>query len=337
MKKQLFLRNITAVLFNCIMAVFFASLLGVNPLIAVIVWNVVSFRFGNPFTNRVPSILRAGLSQEIWLPDLIENFYPDSSFIKEAEDMSEFVEYDTINLAFAGDDPEVLKNNNTFPVPFAQRTDTPGALVLNTYTTKGTVIRDSETVELSYDKRQSVLAGHKNQLANFIGKDAAHGFAPAANTAWTPVLDKTGDTEFKFSYLIDMQKAYNDLEVPEDQRVAVLTTKALADLAKENMTLFNQITAKAGSSVFGFKIYSFSQLPYYTAATKLRKAFGSTPGVGDVQASIFFAKKAVMSSLGSSKMFARLNDPEQMGDIINFEQRALAMAKRQRFLGAIIQ
>lgn len=334
MKKQLLLRNLTAVLFNCIIAFFFASILNVNPIVTAIVWNVVSFRFGNPFLNKMPIVLRAGLNQEIWIPDLIEKFYPDWSFIREADDMSEHVDYDKINLSFAGGDPAVLKNNATFPVPYSQRTDTAGELVLNTYTTEGTVTRDSEIAELSYDKRQSVLAGHKNQLANFIGKDAAHGFAPAGDTAWTPVMDKTGDASFNISYLIDMQKAFNDMEVPNENRVAVLTTKAMADISKQNMALFNQINAQAGNTAYGFKIYTYTQLPYYTAATKARNAFGSVSGV---QASLFFYGKAVMSALGSTKMFSRLNDPEQMGDIINFEQRALALAKRQRYLGAIIQ
>lgn len=67
----------------------------------------------------------AGLNKEIWIGQLKEKFYPDTSFLKHVRDMSELVEYDKINLAEAGLDPEVLINNTAYPIEVVERSDTP--------------------------------------------------------------------------------------------------------------------------------------------------------------------------------------------------------------------
>ena len=42
---------------------------------------------------------------------ILANFYPDGSFLKELTSMDHMVEYNKINLAQVGADPEVLKDN----------------------------------------------------------------------------------------------------------------------------------------------------------------------------------------------------------------------------------
>ena len=48
----------------------------------------------------------ATLEKEIWVNQLMENFYPDSSFLKYARDFSALVDYNAINMAEAGADPK---------------------------------------------------------------------------------------------------------------------------------------------------------------------------------------------------------------------------------------
>ena len=47
----------------------------------------------------------ADLNKEVWVEQLKENFYPDSSFLKYVRDFSTLVENDAINMASAGVDP----------------------------------------------------------------------------------------------------------------------------------------------------------------------------------------------------------------------------------------
>ncbi len=55
------------------------------------------------------------IEKQLWIAMLKEGFIPSTSFLSRSVDMSEFVEYNKINLAEAGVDPKVLVDNtNSF-------------------------------------------------------------------------------------------------------------------------------------------------------------------------------------------------------------------------------
>jgi hypothetical protein len=99
-----------AVLFNVVIASFVATVVDVNPLLASGISIAVAFI---PRGELSGSLL-AGLNKEIWLAEIMEKFYPDWSFLSVVRDLSMFVENNTINLAEAGVDPNVLINNTTY-------------------------------------------------------------------------------------------------------------------------------------------------------------------------------------------------------------------------------
>ena len=88
------------------------------------------------------------IEKQIWISMLMEGFYPNRTFLARSVDMTAMVEYNKINLAEAGVDPEVLVDNTTFPVPTASRSDTALELPLHTFDTKNTVVRNVEAMEL---------------------------------------------------------------------------------------------------------------------------------------------------------------------------------------------
>ena len=133
------------------------------------------------------------LQKQIWINQIKENFYPDSSFLNFVKDFSNFVEYDTINMAEAGADPSVIINGNTYPIKIVQRTDKNISIELDKFETENTLVRRPEAIELAYDKLESVLMGHRNVLRAVTAKKAAHAFAPLKNTEYTPVLKTTGE------------------------------------------------------------------------------------------------------------------------------------------------
>ena len=51
------------------------------------------------------------LQKQIWIDQIMNNFYPETSFLNYARDFTPFVDFDKINMAEAGVDPEVLINN----------------------------------------------------------------------------------------------------------------------------------------------------------------------------------------------------------------------------------
>jgi hypothetical protein len=321
------------VLLNSIVGASVASAAGFDPACGAIISNVLSLI---PATQ---GVLSAKLTKEIWLTDIMENFIPNRSFLSAASSMDQFVEFDTINLAEAGVDPTVLINNSSYPVAFAERSDTPLALVLDVYDTTGTVIRNVDKYELAYDKRQSVIAGHKNALLNKLAAKAAHAYAPSSDATNTPVLPTTGNASgsFKmisFSDILDLKTRFDAIDAPED-RVLVLNPRHYNELAKQDLQLMKAIL-QGNEPLFGFRIFTFSKTPTFNKSTGAKVAFGAVPAPStDTIASVAFCGSEVMRALGTFDMFERLNDPEQKGDIINFQMRGLALPKRDKAIGAI--
>lgn len=336
MKKSIFITLLVAVAFNTLVAGLFASVVGLPPVLAMVVWNALALRFQSSPETQFTGKLFAGLQKEIWLGDLKENFYPNSSFLSVALNWDMWVDNDAINLAEAGADPTVLINNSTYPIPVNDRSDNALRIVLDTYDTENTRLRNAELVELSYDKRTSVVSGHKKALLSKIATVAAHAYAPSTNGTYTPVLNKSAETSFKFEDIIDLQLAFNNLDAPED-RTIVLSPKHMAALAKQDLALYKAILTKPGEMLFGFKTFAFSKNPYYVKATGAKLAYGAAVTSDHAVASIAFVDSEVMVAMGTADMFFTEKSPTERADIIGFQQRAIALPVRNKFNGAIIQ
>lgn len=287
----------------------------------------------------------AGLNKEVWLSLIKENFYPEFSFLNEALDLNAFVQNDVINLAEAGVNPNVLKNNTTYPVPATTRTDSAITLTLAYYDTESTIVRNAEQAELSYDKMASIVYGHKQALLLRQYNEAAHAYAPAADGLLTPVVDTTGTLAGGFRHLsytdvAKMTQRFDSQSIPRQGRVLVLDSLAQEQLRNEDRNLFNQMMSHGdGSTVgslYGFRVYVYENLPLYAAAGT-KKAYGSTYSATDrYTRALAFHKDEVMKAVGSLDMFERLRDPDARGDIIGFQQRFLALPIRSKAIGAIV-
>lgn len=287
----------------------------------------------------------AGLNKEVWLSLVKENFYPEFTFLNEALDLSAFVENDVINLAEAGVNPTVLKNNTTYPVPASTRADSAITLTLSYYDTESTIVRNAEQAELSYDKMSSIVYGHKQALLLRQYNEAAHAYAPAADDTLSPVLNTTGTLSSGFRYIsyVDIAKLaqqFDSQNIPRAGRVIVLDASAQEQLRNEDRVLYNQMMAHSDGTnpgfLYGFKVYTYENLPLYDSSDA-KKAYGSTYSAGDKYTrAIAFQKDEVMKAVGSLDMFERLRDPDARGDIIGFQQRFLALPIRNKGVGAII-
>lgn len=321
------------ILVNSVVGASVANAAGFEPTTGAIVANVLSF------IPTAKGVVMAKLTKEIWLSDIMEAFIPNRAFLSATSNMDQFVDNDKINLAEAGVDPAVLINNSTYPVPFAERSDTPLELVLDVYDTEGTVLRNAELIELAYDKRASVVAGHKTALLNKFSQKAIHAYAPASDDTYTPVLSTSGAVAggfkvMKFEDILDLKTRFDDLDAPED-RVLVLAPAHFNQLAKQDLVLMKAIM-QGGDRLFGFQIFTFSKTPRYNKTTGAKVAFGAVPApTTDTMASVAWCQGEVMRALGTFDMFERLKDPEQKGDIINFQMRGLALPKRNKMIAAI--
>ncbi|MCX6266844.1 MAG: hypothetical protein NTW16_05730 [Bacteroidetes bacterium] len=331
--KKLSFKNL---LFNLVVMLFigaFASVpLALSAAVSVGAGTLLSFM------PRVSGMLMSGLQKEIWTDILLEKFYPENSFINEARDMSALVEFNKINLAEAGASPDVLIDNTSYPIAVSSRTDVPRELALKTLDTTSTVVRNVEAMELAYDKMASVVYGHKQELLKTACKLAAWNYAPLSNATNTPVLTASGALSngkrmLQFEDLLKLMVAFNNLDFAADGRILVLNPQHEADLIKQDLTLYK--SAIVAGNVFGFKLYRTSATPVFNASTGVKAAYGAAAAGTDAIASFGFHKDEVMKAIGTTEMFAKYADPDNKGDVINFQMRFVALPLRSKAIAAI--
>ena len=98
------------------------------------------------------------LNKEIWVNDIVENFFPDDSFVKKSRDHSAFVEGKTVHVPNTGSPAQVTKNLNSFPATVGSRTDNDLSYDMGVFYAAPIVLNKAEDVELSYDKRSSITS-----------------------------------------------------------------------------------------------------------------------------------------------------------------------------------
>lgn len=279
------------------------------------------------------------IEKQAWIALIKEDFIPDTSFLSRSVDMSEFVEYDKINLAEAGVDPKVLVDNTSFPIASAQRADTPLELALHTFDTENTIVRNIEEIESKYAKMESVVRSHKNALRRQTAAFAANNWAPQKNADLTPVraatgaVNPSGQKALTFTDILQLRSWFTGRNVPVDSLVLVLNAIHEADLMAEDMKLYREMISNG--KIWGISYYTSSVLPYYTAADGTKKAYGAAvvPET-DTQASLMYCDTEVMRAMGSTDVFARYKDPQERGDVLGYQQRFTALPIRNKYIAA---
>lgn len=284
------------------------------------------------------------LNKQVWISQIMEKFYPEATFLTHAKDFSSFVENDMINLSEAGVDPDVLVNNTTYPIVVKQRTDTPLSIELDLFETENTLVRRPDTIELAYDKLESVIMGHRNSLRTKTSTKAAHAYAPENNTANTPILETTGDNDGDGNKrlvpenILKLKRKYDELDYPLDKRFLVLDPRHVEDLLIYDLKLFKDIvdlTNGQPKRFAGFNILQFTKNPIFTGAN-VKKAWGAAAAPTDKFSSFSFYGDEVMKSVGNMHMYATVDDPKERGTTLGFDMRFVAMPIRNKGIGAIL-
>lgn len=277
------------------------------------------------------------LQTQVWTSELIENPFPDGSFITKSKDLSEWVDHDKINLVEAGVEPAVFEdyfNGNEDPLPLANINDVPHEVVLKTYSTEQTRHRELQDVELQYDKRTSIIKRHKQALDRNMGVRAAFAWTPAVNNAFNKLIT-VGANDSMVDAIIDVQAFMASLDLSSELNVC-LTPDHMARIRKEDKVLYKDILNE--NKMYGFNVFQYSQTPLFTSAG-VKKPMGSAVENGDKRATFFWATEETFRALGSVKMYANLNDSGYQADTLSFAQRALIGAMRAnspKYFGGII-
>jgi hypothetical protein len=241
-------------------------------------------------------------------------------------------------------------NRTTKPATINERTDNELTYDIDELTTDPVYIPNVDTVELSYDKRQSVLANDRQQLQKEASQNLLYkwlnldkpvfttGASAAAHTSTTATGDRK---KIQKEDVLDISTRFNQDDVPMTDRYLLLDASMyndlLADLTDKELSAFlASADAQRGvlGNLYGIAILMRSRVLRLTAAHDLLKWTAEAVAT-EVAAGLAWQANCVSRAIGDVKMFSQMDDPTYYGDIYSFLMRTGGAQRRYDKKGVI--
>ena len=295
------------------------------------------------------------VQKEIWQRDLVKDFFADNSFASKAVNDDIYVnEGKKVHIPNAGAPADVEVNRQTLPAKTKERKDTDIEYTLDELTTDPVRIPFADTVELSYDKRNSVISQNKLKLIETASEILLKNWAPAkencvettgtevnAHTAAGTGKRKSLDKKDILALMTKMDAA----NLPQEGRYLLLDASMYAQLIEsltetESIGFFAAANVQKGvvGQLYGFNILKRSKVLVYTKAG-IVKDVNAKGAADDNAAGLAWHESCVSRALGEVKMFDSLNNPLYYSDIYSFLVRVGGAKRRTDKKGvyAIVQ
>jgi len=352
----------------------------INLLFNISVLAIILFFVGAPVVYAVPVGLATGVAlsiikspelalfmaiqKEIWVKDIQDNLYKDNAFLNTFSKADpDNINGRTVHIPQSGKGGNVEKNRSVLPATVKKRTDTLESYQINEFTSDPMLIPNADTVELSYDKRQSVLSDEQAKLSEEVAEDlllsiVKNAVGPTTDLPSTSILGTdgaavpataTGATGSVKAYGIgDLQRARSFFKRQkiwtEGKMFALLTAEAEAQMFPADSVITatymqavseqerrNGVMYKA----HGFQIISRSSVYTLTAAGAFKPS-SAEPATTDVEGVVFYNGNAVEFALGDINFFDNPGEATYYGDVFSFLVRAGGRAKRTKFEGVLV-
>lgn len=284
--------------------------------------------------------LGMGLQTEVWVQDIQENLFFENEFLNLATDHSAYIVNSVVHIPQAGSNPQVVKNRQELVADLQQRTDTEITYGVDNYTTDPFLVKNIDELQISYEKRTSILGQHIATLGDAIAVNTLHKWAVNAST--THVLRTSGDDATddvltqgatgtrKLLTKRDLARAaaIMDLDkVPKQGRYAIVPTAMYYNLFTDtelvaNRARLSEDMIKAGvvGDIHGFKIIYRGTVVRYTqaAANNLRDADAAAAGT-DCAGAVCFSRFATTQAIGEIMVYLNEGEARSYGDIMSAE------------------
>lgn len=283
------------------------------------------------------------LNKQVWLNTIVENFFPDDSFATKSIDDSIFVENKTVHVPNAGTPSGVEINRTQKPATVNQRTDNDLTYDMDELTTNPIYIPNIDTVELSYDKRQSILWNDRMELQKQAHQNLLYRWFTAGKVIETNGDDCEAHTsatatgnrkKLTKATILDLMVKFNQDDVPATGRYilldSVMYSHLLDDLTDKELSAFlASANAQQGvlGRLYGFDIMQRSQVLRLKADKSLLK-WNANGVAGELAAGLAWQEQCVSRALGEVKMFDKMDDPTYYGDIYSFLMRVGGSKRR---------
>lgn len=282
------------------------------------------------------------LIKEVWVKDIQNTLNMDAAFLSYSTDHSNYVAFGTVHLPQSGSNPTIVVNPAVFPLSISQRTDTDRTYSLNQYALEPTIINNLDALQVSYDKRQSVIGQQLSTLVDRIGTQVAYSWAAtgASNivettgTAGTS-LPPGGTGTRKAVALIDIANLAKKLDkdnVPRNGRKLLMQADMFWELftisevvrASYNGFQVNALATGVVAQLFGFDIMIRPTVAIFAKTATVPTAVGAATAVDDRLACIAWHPSTVSRALGSITPMYDSGDngngkPEYLGSVFNME------------------
>lgn len=250
-----------------------------------------------------------------------------------------------ISVPRANFNPDVLVNNNVYPIPVQSYTDDTVVLSIDKYQTKATSVSDDQIIGSAYDKIDATTRSHVRAILVKKFKKAIHSIAPTSDATATPVVAATGTVVNGFATLTyeDLVALKNRLdadEVAPTGRRIVLSTRHWNDLLVDRKNFGDQLvnyrTGMPAPMIAGFELFQYNGNPLYTSAG-VKKAFGAVKAAGDREGSVAFWTGGIAKKTGLTKQYFNpaKTDTANQANLLNYRHYFMALPFESRFIGAI--
>ncbi len=267
--------------------------------------------------------------------DIQENLYPDNEFYKQSRDDSAWVDGKTVRLPQAGAVSRSQKNRNVLPAQVKKRDDTAEEYDIDEFTTDPILIQDTEEMQLSYAKRQSVLTDHINTLNTDISDNYSQiwmptlatnmvrttgatlaATAPGATGTRKGVADADLIAAVTLMDRMEIKAENRFMGIPTDLYAQLLSLDKFVDYQKRG--LVDLVSKGWIGEIYNCKIYKRSRFAIYdNTATPVKKAYDAAAATTDNQAILLWQKDAVRRAEGKIKVFEKIDDPSYYGSIFS--------------------
>lgn len=288
-----------------------------------------------------------GLNISIWQKTLVENFYPDNSFASKSVDDSVFVSAHKVIIPNAGKPSTVVKNRQTKPATVSERTDNDIEYVIDELTTDPIYIPNIDKVELSYDKRNSIISNDRAQLQNEAHLNLLDRWGKGVKSANVLLTTGTKERDAHTSETAtgkrkcitkeDLLKIMTRMDadnVPEEGRYLLLDAymyaDLLADLSESDKWMFqNSANMQKGvlGNLYGLNIMKRSKV-LRVKNDKTLLSWSEDAVAGELAAGLAWHEKSVSRALGEIKIYDSINNPLYYGDIYSFLLRTGGSVRR---------
>lgn len=279
------------------------------------------------------------IQTEIWATDLAANLFRNNSFLRRSRNDDAFVENKTVHLPQSGSKPGVERNRASRPASIGERTDTVVDYDLHEFTSDPTLITDLDAIEVSYDKRSSVLNDHSLTLNDSIADYVAYVWAPSqagnivATTGTTTrpgsAPGATGNRKILIKDdVLKIKAAFDGADIPMDGRFLLLNAQMYADLLSDKdllnrdfMLTPNLETGSVGR-IYGFEVYVRSLVGRYATASTTPKDPTAANATTDNAYALAWQQNFVRAAMGAVKVYADEDKPEYYGSVFSAMVRA---------------